>query len=156
MIVGAADAHNASVVFISFQQFVAESENIRLRHAVVLENDCAINVSENPGKTRRDAVVTSHVDVRVIAFDPTVPIDNFRDLSGSAAQSLFFGAARAVGDDKKLFGTRFSNAVEDGFRMVRAIEYDEDDGRLKRSGSGHESWVAAFAGAVLVASTTLV
>src|SRR5438876_7634566 len=61
----AADTHDAFLVPIPLEQLLAETEESRVRHAVVFEDDRLVYDAEDPIDTGRNPLPATEIDIRV-------------------------------------------------------------------------------------------
>jgi hypothetical protein len=105
-----------------------------VRHAVVLENDCFLDMVEDPADSSRWSTATAKIDVRVVLHDVAVPV---HPLHGVPCVRALLGvewlvATRAVGHQQELFRPSGGDLREHLGREIGAIEENEGDGSLQR------------------------
>jgi hypothetical protein len=109
---------------------MAVREEVRVREAIVLEDDGPVDGSKDPIQAAADAPFAAEVRIRVVAYDLAWPVDVIDD-SPNLLAALRVGRmprARTVGDQEQPRRSVASQRAEGGSRQLRPIEDDVYDG----------------------------
>ena len=111
--IAAADGGDGFVTGVAFQQFLAIGEKCRVRQAIVLQQNRAFDLREDPGDPAGHAGFAAEVDGGEVAGDLAIPINGGDSIAPGLTGGVLVGVAGSVSDEKKLGGTDLHNLLED-------------------------------------------
>ncbi len=116
--------HHPLVVAILLQQFFAEPEERRVRHAVVFEDDRLFDLFEHPLKTGRRTDADAEVPIGIILQNLAVPVDAVDDHACRLAPLRLTSSIRTgtIGNHEQALGASGGNSVDDALGDVGPVE----------------------------------